>query len=474
MTSFRSFILILADGARYDVLEQLLESGRLPNIREHITDRGSYSRMTTVFTSTTGPAYLPFLTGCFPGTADVPGIRWFDKRAFVEKYFWHPHRFRSYCGQESVFMNRDIRPDVRTIFELAGNAINVFGPITKGIARGHNRGAWRKAWMISRAHATGRYEPLDESGIRLLLHALDKPSPFYFLALPGIDGISHNTHPRHERTIAAYEKVDEAVGRVAGRLRQNGRYEETVLALCSDHGLSPTHTHFDVPVYMEEELGIKTLYYTNVWRKNPEASAHVSGNGMIHIYFKNGDWRRPCRREDVLRIRPGLLDTFVKHPSVDLALSRMDHGWIHVDSRQGTARVREAAGLIEYQGLSGDPLGLGRLPEKMSFEEALDATWESEYPDGLVQIVQIFRSRRCGDLLLSAEPGHDLRKKWESPEHKSSHGSLRRDHMMTPFGISLPIARSRVRSVDVFPSILSCLGKSIPEGIDGRTFVGEP
>ncbi|HNO11813.1 MAG TPA: alkaline phosphatase family protein, partial [bacterium] len=145
--------MILIDGARYDVFERLLAEGRLPAIQEHIVARGAYRRMTTVFTSTTGPAYVPFLTGCFPGKANLPGIRWFDKTAFAEKPFWNPHRFRSYCGWEGFFMNRDINPNIKTIFDLTENPINIFGPITRGILKNNNRGPLKKAWMIARAHS---------------------------------------------------------------------------------------------------------------------------------------------------------------------------------------------------------------------------------------------------------------------------------------------------------------------------------
>ena len=75
-------IVLLADGARADVLAEELAAGRLPNIARHLLERGASVPAVTSFPSTTGPAYLPFLTGCFPGTCNVPGIRWFDKQLF--------------------------------------------------------------------------------------------------------------------------------------------------------------------------------------------------------------------------------------------------------------------------------------------------------------------------------------------------------------------------------------------------------
>ena len=79
---FQACILFLVDGARPDVLDDLMKRGELPNISRYIVEPGSFCRATTVFPSTTGPAYLPFLTGTYPGPSNLPGIRWFDRKAF--------------------------------------------------------------------------------------------------------------------------------------------------------------------------------------------------------------------------------------------------------------------------------------------------------------------------------------------------------------------------------------------------------
>ena len=64
----RSCLMILADGAKAETFEALLEAGDLPAISEHVVERGTYRLGTSVFTSTTGPAHIPLLSGCFPGT----------------------------------------------------------------------------------------------------------------------------------------------------------------------------------------------------------------------------------------------------------------------------------------------------------------------------------------------------------------------------------------------------------------------
>src|SRR4051812_18792423 len=65
-------ILLIADGARPDVLRELLDARALPNLQEHVVARGCFLDAATTFTSTSGPGYVPFLTGNFAGTADIP------------------------------------------------------------------------------------------------------------------------------------------------------------------------------------------------------------------------------------------------------------------------------------------------------------------------------------------------------------------------------------------------------------------
>ena len=106
--------MILADGARADVLEDLLKAGKLPAIGEQMVQKGAYRHAVSTFPSTTGPAYLPYLTGCYPGTCNLPGIRWFDKDCYATRRF-SKNRFRSYVGAESFYMNGDILPEKKTL-----------------------------------------------------------------------------------------------------------------------------------------------------------------------------------------------------------------------------------------------------------------------------------------------------------------------------------------------------------------------
>ena len=113
----------------------------------------------------------------------------------------------------------------------------------------------------------------------------------------------------------------------------------------------------------------------------------------------------------------------------------------------------------------------GPMLRRMTRTEALRHTRDTEYPDGPVQIAQIFGAPRAGDLIVTAAKGWDLRVRNEHRLHRSGHGSIHREHMAVPFAMSHPFDASAVRSVDAFPTILHLLGEPVPHGTDGRLLV---
>jgi hypothetical protein len=192
---------------------------------------------------------------------------------------------------------------------------------------------------------------------------------------------------------------------------------------------------------------------------------------MLHLYFKtNGTWAGRCEANQIRTEYPGLLEELLAEPAVDLVISKDAQGWVTVESKKGRVRCREQENRITWENISGNPLALPSDQGAWSFRQVLEGTIDSPYPDSLLQVTQLFRSSRAGDLVLSAAPGFDLRKRFEYPEHKSSHGALHREHMMTPLFSSVPMARNHVRSADLYPSLLSLTDKASQVPVDGENF----
>ncbi|MBK9335573.1 MAG: alkaline phosphatase family protein [Lewinellaceae bacterium] len=460
-------IIYLIDGARPDVMQALIKSGDLPNIRKEIVEAGTFRQATTCFPSTTGPAYLPFLTGCFPGTINIPGIRWLDKGEY-HRNRWGRNSFRSYCGYEAGYFNADMPDDRPNLHELFDRPFNVFSMITRGMPKGHDLTAKVKPGLYLRAHLRHIWEPVDDASHRHLMLAMDQDPEFVFAVFPGVDSNSHLRHPRHERTIQAYKFVDYSVGQVAEKLKRLGRWDETLVILTSDHGLSDTHTHLDLADFINRR-GMRTLAYPAIWTHRPKASVMISGNAAGHVYCLQNRNGLPLLGDELLHTMGDIWPALIAEESVDFVTWRQDQTTYAVESAKGRAWIQRQGNGLCYLPQTGDPLGLGRLDTPLDAQQALDATFGSDYPDALVQIEQVFNCSRCGDFLVTSKPGHDLRYTWEWPEHHGSHGSLHREHILVPFIYNRKGWDDRpARTTDIFNTVLKWAGKPIQENTDGK------
>ncbi|MEO7966164.1 MAG: hypothetical protein ABIT38_19860, partial [Gemmatimonadaceae bacterium] len=159
--------------------------------------------------------------------------------------------------------------------------------------------------------------------------------------------------------------------------------------------------------------------------------------------------------------------------SVDLLILPHSPHRAEVRARgRGAAIIELRNGAYSYRPESGDPLGIGAL-EGSCAREAYDATMGSDYPDSVVQIAHAATATRSGEILLSARRGWDFRERYEPIPHRSTHGALHRDHMLVPLLTNHPTASIPRRTVDVMPSALAALGRAIPVGLDGASFMAE-
>jgi len=464
--------MMLADGARADVFERLLKEGDLPNVARHVVERGGYRRATSTFTSTTGPAHLPLLTGCFAGTANLPGYRWFDRRAYRPGLPLGPWCLRSYSGPEAMLVNRDLDPSVRTVFEVVREPLSAFGVLTRGVPAANNLWRRRRVALYVHSHYRADYDRCDRAAAAALLDVVRRSGEFGFVGFLGVDWNSHYASPFGPETEAAYRRFDRAVGAAADALIEAGRYDSTLLVVSSDHGHQPVEHHFDLPVRLQER-GLRVAYHPRrVGIRHPDAVACVSGNGMAQVYALSRERPgEPLDREDVDATLPGVREWLLEQPAVDIVATRCLDG-VCVESRRGRALVSEVGGALRYRAQGADPFGFAPLPEELSFEEALEATAAGPYPDGLVQIAQLFRASRCGDLVVSAARSHDLR--CEHPEHRSGHGALHAEHMTVPLAVSAALSSGPMRTADVFPTVLEWLRRPVPPSIDGVSRLAGP
>lgn len=486
MNRFKKCIIFLADGARPDILQAELQKGNLPFLARYLVEPGTYKTILTSFPSTTGPAYMPYLTGCFPGTCNVPGIRWFDKKGYAQKG-WSLKNIRSYVGLETFLMNRDMRPTIKTTYDLIQHSYSVMNMVNRGVKKKFNKTFHSRIWYYYYAHLTDHWHFVDKSAAHKLINVITKEEfHFAYMVFPSIDEYSHRSSPFHPRTIQAYGEIDFQIGKIIEALKQKGILEETLMILVSDHGLSETKKHFDIGPYLESK-GIKTLFHTQIFKRNFKAASMVSGNGMANLYFKGKKgWGDHLTFEELCQDSL-ILDELRLRPEISLVAVRGGDGSIHVLTEKGHGSFKIIQDQITYSWDHTEPLGLKNASEgdilparrsvsvggSLSKDESLKLTFNSHYPDVFVQLAQLFSSPRSGDIIISATSGSDLRERYEIPEHKSSHGALCPEHMKVPFLMNHKINSNieTFRSVDVFPTYLQLLGYPVPDGIDGKSLL---
>lgn len=463
MIKKKRVLFYLLDGARPDMLQDLMTAGMLPHLKQ-LTDEGAFRIATTCFPSTTGPAYLPFLTGHFPGTMNIPGIRWFDKHEF-KRTRWNKMAMRSYCGPEAKWFNSDMPEDKASLFDLMGDSYNLYNMITRNIPEQNDLGNKGKNWLYTRAHFLKRHHPVDLQGHERIMSFLKSGRDFDFLfaVFPSVDWDSHYHHIRDTRTVEAYKIADQSIGEVRSTLEQKGMWEDTLFLLTSDHGLTPTEHHFDLGDWMTDQ-GLNSVSYPVIWRRNPKSAVMISGNsfGSIHLLNHPGSH---VLRDAAIRNYFGQerITELLQQDAVDFISYRADQtGAFFIQNRQGKARIEVEGDRFSYHPITADPFSLGSVSVN-GHREALEATFHSEYPDALVQITDLFKSRRAGDIIVSAKNGYDLRDFWEYPEHKGSHGSLHRENIHVPLICNQKgWAAHAARTADLFPTLLKWMNKSIP------------
>ena len=463
-------IVIVADGARPDTLDRAIRNGAVPALRA-MKNEGSLNTITTVFPSVTGPAYVPFVMGKYPGPVGLPGLRWYDRERMTCRL---PGNSRSYVGFEMRYVDSDLDSSSPTMFELVPSSIAALNVIGRGLDRDKRLG--RGAGFVmktARTHFTGRVEgwlEIDREIARQVVQRIRTSRPdFVFAALTGIDKTSHSEGHASAYVERGYQIVNDMVAEIRHDAEATGMWDDTHVWIVSDHGHSPVLQHDDIAGLISR-IGFRTIAHPFVYSARGEVAVMVSGNAMAHIYLDLARRSRPWLA-DLGGKWHALRDALLARDSVDLMIlpTRLGACEIHARDR-GFAVLSWDNEKFSYLPATGDPLGTGTCHD-LSDDDAYEVTLPTDYPDALVQIARLADSPRAGEIILSASRDWDFRAKYEPIPHTSSHGALHRDHMLVPFLTNKPLNNRPRRTVDVMPSALKALGITIPPGVDGRTFL---
>jgi hypothetical protein len=463
-----SVIVILADGARADAFRAQIDAGALPSLAR-LRAEGGLHDVSTVFPSVTGPAYVPFLMGRFPGPVGLPGLRWYD-RARTRCAF--PYA-RSYLGPEMRHIDGDLDAGAPTIFELAGSRLGSMNMINRGLRRAERLGRGG-AFVLraARTHFSGDVRgwlAIDRDlGRDVARHIRAHRPDFVFAGFTGVDKTSHQSGHESADATEALRIVDGVVEEIRHDAERDGTWERTHLWVVSDHGHSVVHRHDDLADLLRA-AGFDVIGHPWVFHRW-DVAVMVSGNAMAHLYLDAARRDRPWWPELAPRWEP-LAELLLGRASVDLLM--LPHSPTRTEIRargRGRAILDARDGRFTYRPVDGDPLGVGAV-SCVDADDAHAACAESDYPDALVQIAALAGSPRAGEIIVSATRGWDYRARYEPIPHASTHGALHREHMLVPLLTSRPASRAPLRTTDVMPSALEALGLPKPPVLDGRSWL---
>jgi hypothetical protein len=220
-TRFDRVLAILADGARWDVVERLATAGEMPNLRQHFADCGGLRPATSVFPTVSGPAHLPLLSGLHPGRANLPGIRWAERPKGKRGRFLF--RTRSYMAPwRAAKLERDIPTTVRTLFHHVPGLADVNTWFVRGCPSRARITRFSKGASFVKALATSDWYASNLQAEAAVGRAWQRGFPSVYAVFPAIDELGHRFGPQTEQSYEAYRRFDASLGRLIEEMRRNG------------------------------------------------------------------------------------------------------------------------------------------------------------------------------------------------------------------------------------------------------------
>ncbi|HPQ80310.1 MAG TPA: CDP-alcohol phosphatidyltransferase family protein [bacterium] len=461
---FDRVVLFLAGGLGKKLMDDLLRRGDLPNIASHTLSRGGEADGVTAFPSTLGPSITPFVTGAFPGTCDIPGVRWFD-RSVPSGRVLSMNRFRDYMGWGAYAMDHDLAKSVKTIFEYSRQAVNLFGMLNRGCGLIRDPAFFRMAGRFHRVQGEEEVAEAEDAAFRWFASAIRREADFVLYSFPSIEG-SADTPASMEIARHALRRIDEYVGRAADLLKEQASYEKTALIFAGGYGAGEQARSFDLDGFLSKRYRIHSAGAgTREWQ-DADLVSLPSGTSMAHLYVRgDGGWEKRPFFEEIER--KGLVGSLLEQNGVDLLAGRSVEGGIVVQSRRGRSHLHEDAdGRITSIVKGGDPFGYEGMEQVTDAAISLESSASTEYPDGPLQMLQIFRSMRSGDLVLSAAADSSIVAR-EISGIPVTHGSLSRAHMSVPILSSVKPPSSTMRTADIFSWAIAMLGIEAEHKTDG-------
>ncbi|CUH97245.1 hypothetical protein P22_3372 [Propionispora sp. 2/2-37] len=276
---------------------------KMPNLRKLITKGAYVERMMSTYPSVTWPAHTTIVTGVFPQKHGVLGNGIADRSS---------RQLKEHYGDRFWTKEQVVR--VPTLYDLAHEqgikTAAICWPVTRGA--GHidfnipefyeqelfdsyaTPLFWKEIKTLglpvssyglwSKDHPRGMMQ--DWLTTEVVKHLIGKQKPGLILAhFLLADSFQHDYGTRSPEVFWALEYLDERLGQIIEKLKEEGRYDSTNLFVVSDHGFMDTHSAIHPNVLFQQQG-----WYDSV---SPEQSRvlAVSNDGSGYIYVFDEEYK---------------------------------------------------------------------------------------------------------------------------------------------------------------------------------------
>ncbi|RMF35497.1 MAG: hypothetical protein D6759_04630 [Chloroflexi bacterium] len=497
-------LIIGLDGATFDIIEPLVEAGRLPHLAT-LMARGVYGPLESTLPPVSGAAWVSFMTGKQPGRHGILGFTQHDLSRY-DGFSQTVVRSDMYAGQTlfDILSERGLRvsayrvpmtypvwpingemvaghptPDRRRAFTYPAYLADRIGPIML-LSNDEIRGAGVEDELRDARFQT-------DVMIRYMRQAIRSGRFDLVMGVTGIsDGFQHKfwkyydpSHPCYTAEEGkrwgtaieqGYAMLDEMVGALAADLD-----EEWFIYIISDHGGGPRPPwQFNTNAWLHQQGWLRLVAGAGGRRTTYKLVKRVTDrfSNPFRQWVKR---RLPERlRKQVTQMRQygGLIDWHQTRAYRVPLYSFVEGIHLNVVGRQPAGCVQPGA---EYERLREEIIAaLQEVRDPRTGEPIVERAWPREalyagpYLDRIPDIVFQMRSQYAGggemDGLVSPTPRSYL-------EHFSGDHTLEGIFILAGPSVCSGMRLTHARLIDVVPTVLYSLNQPIPEDMDGRVLL---
>ena len=470
---------------------RLAGDGKLPNIQSRFMQGGvCVDGAVASMPALTYPNLVSVMTGRFPGHHGILGNQWFERSTLqIQDYLTVP----TYLLAGDDF-------DAPTIHEILDEqfTVNIQCPARRGMDRTADNWLLTGAdWLVGTYTITDSRVGSDVAWIAQASNEAGKWPVFSMFYFPGVDQLGHEHGSDSRPFVRAVINADAQIGRAIDAIEHARPAERTYFVLVADHGHIPFDRDrtVDIARCLKDGFGLRVrraeINDADVVKRSKDlarfdAIVVQSGGRRIAIHLRGDDgWKSApgqARTDQLLGLSAGfmrigherkkarLVDlpavacVALKTPGGARVVTREGEILIERGTNRSEVRYRVAKGADTLKRVVGESAATFanefNASDWHTSREWLAATVNSDWPDFVPQLVEMFDSTRAGDLVIFAADDWALAR-----GDDGGHGSCIAWDMRIPMyftGPGLP-RDTKVpcgRLVDAMPTILELLGES--------------